>query len=216
MEYEFFSMSKPTIEGIKSFTQFRLEITQDGENGKQGDVIRDIYDRVSPTSDNYTYTKDDGDDISNVSVDGSFNAFLAKTFPRALSLYAISFPSFIYMSNSEMKKALLAESKKSELYSPYAVSFRLIVGQNANKLWAPVAKDLGKEEWKSSFVKCAKHLIDNPDMLEPPKIEKTVTKAEKTATKAEKTVTIKTEKTDKKIGNKIKFVPLYSKNSFDY
>lgn len=229
MEFEFFNMKTPTIQGIKSFTIFTYETSEeDGEI--VGDVHRDIYDRIEEGKDEYIYTRDGGEEIKDQEEEGSFNDFLARKFPRGLSLYTVQFPSFIYMSHNEFNKAL--DIKNNPNYSPYALSFGLVTGMKDN-LWRPVRKDEKKEPWKNGLITFAEHIIKNPDLLTPPEV--TIEVDVKDTKDKVKSVTIGTTSNPStivkgksilkntsidKVKNsdttfKIKFTPLNNKKSFN-
>jgi hypothetical protein len=172
MEYEFIDMQGRSVENIKSFTIFSFQVVED-DGEKDVEVSRNIYDRVIKLENNipkytdeYTYTKDDGEEISNDPMKGSFNELLSKTFPKMLSKYCVQYPSMILVSNAELKKALA-----NPAYSPYARSYSLIIGKNTEGLWAPIAHDKGKEAWKNGFITYAQHAVETPDFLVPPSIE---------------------------------------------
>lgn len=196
MEFEFYEMMNPTIKGIKSYTKFIYEVKKiDGK--LKGNVYRDTYDRVSPNKDEYTYTEDNGEAIKDREEKGSFNEFLAEVYPETLSFYTIQFPSFLFISDTEYRKAF--NSKKDSTYSPYALSYTLITGYK-NGLWMPVKKDASKEIWKSSIIKYAEHLSENHNLLIAPEItEEMIETTPKNVTDKTKSVTIGTVSNPTKI-----------------
>ncbi len=223
-EFEFYDMNRPTLDNVKSFTIFKFQQSEDEPN--KGDILRDIYDRVtiieegiSKLTDEYVLTKDDGDDVNKEPQEGSFNEFLSKYFPNMLSLYAVQFPSLIFIDNTEMKKAL-----KDKNFSPYALSYGLIINKVDDK-WKATKRDDMKEEWKSTFVSYTKHVSDNLDLLIPPKDVPEIAKEEK----QKKAVKINEPKksilkgseanieptSEKCVSYPIKVVPLNPKYSFN-
>jgi len=185
LEYELYTMQKTDSTGVKSFTVFFFELQED-DDGKFGIVHRNTYERVSSNSDEFTYTSDDGSEILKEPKKGSFNGLLNKTFPKLLNAYAVQFPSFVYISNAEMNKAL-----KDPAYSPYAKSFSLITGKRGDN-WAPVARDSGKEDYKTGFIAYAKYAAENPSFLSPPiETSEVETTATKTVSKSPNNLPIK-------------------------
>jgi len=162
IEIELFDIKQPmNYSNIKSFTQFTAIIETENDV-KQPYIERDIYDRTDDKTDTFTYTKDNGDTINEQEMKGSFDAFLAKNYPLLLANYARQFPSFLYMSNGEFKKAL-----SDPQYAPYVRCFSLMTGKLPNDTWGITGKDVVQEVWKQSLYSYAKHLADNPDLLIP-------------------------------------------------
>jgi len=174
IEYEFYSMSKSAkVDNVKIFTIYNFSITTDDDDEQQGNIIRTIFDRESPTSDKYLYTKDDGDEIKDQEMDDSFNKLISKTFPKSLATYSAQYPNFIFISNSEFINAL-----KDENYPLYAQAYGLSIGKNANNIWAPIKQvDINSpasEKYNKNFITYANHIISNPDLLVAPIIENKV------------------------------------------
>ncbi len=239
IEYEIYSMQSLNYNNVKSITIFSHSYEED-DDGKYSVVHRNTYQRVTPTVDKYTFTKNDGSEIDQEPQDGSFNEFLSKYFPISLSSYTSQFPCFIYISSSEMNKAL-----KDFKYSPFARSFSRVTAKKDDR-WVALAQDMGKEPYKANFILYAKYISENPSFLSPPIEEPTPpeensVKSVTFSNRADKLVSKKDTNSDDQRSNKkrssssklnsdkkteeikpcvenytIKIVPLNSQNGYNY
>jgi hypothetical protein len=138
-------------------------------------------------------------------MEGSFNALLAKSFPKMLALYAVQFPNFMYISNNEYQKAI-----KDPSYSPYAVLYGGIITGRKDTQWAPVQRDPNFNQ-KKTFIQFTADIVSDTNILNPPEIVPTPEDNNATTKKStEKKVTIATIANAQKVNDK---KPILKKNS---
>jgi hypothetical protein len=160
-EYELYTMRNPSHEGVKSFTVFTFEIKKN-----RAYVIRKTFQRDSQAGDSIIYILDKKEGIK---AEGSYNALVRSVFPKLYN-YAIQFPNALFFSAEEWEKSI-----KDPNISPYGRSATLNVSlaidriTNKPNTWVAVSADHTRQPYKKNYITYASYLLENIDMLLPPK-----------------------------------------------
>ncbi len=161
LEYELAKMSDISPEGVKSFTVFSLSSNEDGSF-----IRRDTFVRAGKNGNDTIKLIDDGE--NPIRLKDPFTDLVKSTFPP-LANYIAQFPSLLFFSSSEWRKAL---ATKDRSYAPYGKAFSLVTGAKPDGSgWGVVSRDQSKDNWTKTFIAYAEYVANNEDFLLPPKNE---------------------------------------------